>query len=691
MNVNPNAGKPRRFPFLATLFVLPFLAFRAPAGPPEGLVSEEAPIAVDPMAAEAPAKPAVSDCALSTSTDPNGASRRRAVADLTDLLAASHPFQSPPPPEVASRGEPAAAQGSPAVVPIPVGGEGMSGVRTRFDVPVAVNYIDEEIFGAMSRAGIKAAPRSSDAEFLRRATLDLTGRIPDAATVQAFLADTAADKRDRMIDQLLASDAFVDRWALFYGDLFRSTAFADSGALFPAGRNAFHAYFQDAIRSRKPYDVMVRELLSTSGITTAQAATNFTVRNLQNNGPPQDTYDNLAATTGSVLLGVNIFCTSCHSGAGHTDSINLWLSTVKRADFWGMSAFFARATVRRTGTTPADYYFTVGENNRGDYQLGTTTGNKSSRDVSLAGGASFVTPKYLFGGTPANGESYRSAIARLVTQDPQFARATANYLWKELFGVGIVEPANDFDLLRQDPASPPPAPWTIQPTHPNLIKRLGQDFAASGYDLRSLLKTMARSSAYQLSSSYAGTWSETSTPYFARHFVRRLRSEEVLDAISKATQVPASLRVSGYTNPIAWAGQLPDVLEPQGRVANATPANRNLRVFLDAFTRGDRDSEARSSQTSISQALTMMNDVTVTARIKASTAGSTVSKFTPSTSPTDIVNALYLNTLSRYPSPTELATAVALFTSPAPGQTRTQIAEDLQFALLNKIDFLFNY
>src|SRR6185369_9824139 len=157
--------------------------------------------------------------------------------------------------------------------------------------------------------------------------------------------------------------------------------------------------------------------------------------------------------------------------------------------------------------------------------------------------------------------------ARSVTADPQFARATVNYLWKELFTVGIVEPADSFDLLRQDPSSPPPDPWTIQPTHPRLLARLSEAFAGNGYDLRSLLRLVTTSSAYQLSSYYPGEWNDAWAPYLARHFARRLRAEEMVDAITKATNVPQVYPVNGYPTPVSWAGQLPDVSEPSGRQA----------------------------------------------------------------------------------------------------------------------------
>lgn len=549
-----------------------------------------------------------------------------------------------------------------------------------------VNFIDDEILGAMEKAGITPAPLSSDAEFLRRVTIDLTGRIPDAATVQAFLADTSPSKRDQVIDTLLASDAFVDRWTFFYDEVFRVTFNADTGKLGVGGRNVFHAYFQDAVRSAKPYDQMARELIAGLGDSYASGPPNFTVRNLQNNGPIQDTYDNLASATGSVFLGTNVFCLSCHNGIGHTEQINLWLSQKKREDFWGLSAFYARTVARRTSTTGGEYKFDVTERATGDYLLNTTDGNKTSRQGWLAGVTS-VSPKFvLTGETPKTGEGYRAALARMTTSDAQFARASVNYLWKELFTLAIVEPVDGFDLARQDPANPPPAPWTIQPTHPSLLVRLAQEFQSGGYDLRFILRTMARSSAYQLSSSYPGTWSEAYTPYFARHFARRLSAEEMLDGITTATGVAASLSVQGYPVPVARAMQLPDPLEPRGAGAGS------YRTFLDTFGRGNRDSTPRSPAGSISQALASLNDRIMTDRIKSTAAGSAVKKLVDAkTSPTDTVRALYLATLSRAPEAEELAAAVALFANLKPGQTTATVTEDLQHALLNKLDFLFQY
>ncbi len=597
------------------------------------------------------------DCPMAASAERDPLAARLAVSRETERFAAAHSAVRQ------------ATQAATTAAPIP-----------------RVNFIDDEIFGAMEKAGITSAPLSGDGEFLRRVSIDLTGRIPDAAAVQSFLADRSPNKRSKKIDELVASDAFVDRWAFFYDELLRVTAAATNTQLGVNGRNAFHAYFQDAVRSRKPYDQMARELIAGLGDSYASGPPNFTIRDLQNNGPIQDSYDNLASTTGGVFLGTSIFCLSCHNGAGHTEQINVWLSQKKRQDFWGMSASYARTTARRVNPVNGNYQYDVQERTTGDYLLNTTTGNKTARQGWIPGVTSISPSFILTGEKPKTGEGYRAALARMTTADPQFARAAVNYLWKELFGLGIVEPVDGFDLARQDPAAPPPAPWTIQPTHPNLLVWLGDEFEASGYDLTSILRFVTRSSAYQLSSSYAGTWDDAYTPYFARHFARRLSAEQMLDAVTTATGVPASLTVQGFSAPVAWAMQLPDPREPTGGPSSA------FRSFLDIFGRGDRDATPRSSGGSIFRALTSLNNRIVTDRIKATAAGSAVKKLIDAKAPLDgIVTALYQGTLSRSPSPEELSAGIALFSNLKAGQTTATVAEDLQFALLNKLDFLFNY
>jgi hypothetical protein len=549
--------------------------------------------------------------------------------------------------------------------------------------PPSVNFIDNEIFGTMQKNGVVPTVLAGDEEFLRRVTLDLTGRIPDPATVQSFLADTSADKRAKKIDQLLASDAFVDRWTMWFGDLVQNVQVATNTREYYQGRNAYYTYIHDSIKNGKPYDQMAREIISGKGDSFAIGAADYWVRQIQPNGPIQDTYDNLASHSGDRFLGMPLLCLSCHSGLGHLELVNSYLKSKTRYDFWAMAAFFSRTRAQRQPYTDPNnpnanfFKYDVQDNVTGSYQLNTTSGNKSPRQP--VNGQSFVPPAFLLTSeTPGTGEPWRDAYGRILTANPQFARAGVNYLWKEMFGMGIVEPVNAFDLSRQDPNNLP-AGTTLQPTHPNLLTLLSNEFAADRYDLRAILRTMALSSAYQLSTKYTpGAWNESWTPYFARHLSHRLSAEEVLDAIVTTTNVPVTFTVNGIGT-VNAAMKLPDTTESARNVYGR---------FLDEFGRGDRDNTARSSDTSISQSLSLMNDQTVVvSRIHRSNAASTVAKVLASTSdPASIADQLFMATLSRHPTSGERQQAVAYLTS----GTLALRAEDLQWVLLNSLEFLFD-
>ncbi|HKO56210.1 MAG TPA: DUF1549 domain-containing protein, partial [Thermoanaerobaculia bacterium] len=295
--------------------------------------------------------------------------------------------------------------------------------------PAPRNFIDSEIFGKMVKDGVQWTTRSSDAEFLRRVTLDLTGEIPDVETVKAFLADADANKRDKVIDRLLASPAFADRWTMWFGDHVQNTQVASNTMLTPGGRDAYRKYIRESIASGKPYDVMVRELIAGSGRAFSNGESNYYIRQIQSNGPFQDTYDNLAAFTGQKFLGLPMICLSCHNGLGHLELVNTAMSKRKRADFWASAAFFARAAAPRVN-------FNVGERavsedaTLGEYHLDTNSGNKTPR-MPEPGGPDIVAPAFfLTGEQPQPGELRRQALGRMLTAHPQFARASVNYIWK---------------------------------------------------------------------------------------------------------------------------------------------------------------------------------------------------------------------------------------------------------------------
>ncbi len=528
----------------------------------------------------------------------------------------------------------------------------------------------------MVKDGIHWTKRSSDGEFLRRVTLDLTGEIPAPDTVKAFLADNAPDKRDKAIDRLLASDAFVDRWTMWLGDLVQNVQTATSTTEYYQGRNAYYTYIHDSIRDNKPYDLMVREMIGDGGRAFTSGEVNHWVREIQNNGPIQDTYDNLSATTGQRFLALPLLCVSCHNGLGHLEQVNTSLAKRLRVDFWKNAAFFAQVTITREKDATTNAQETIlAENTTGQYRLNTTSGNKTPR-VAVSSTETFELPAFfLTGEGPRDGEPRRVAYGRILTAHPQFARATVNYLWKQLFGLGIVEPADSFDLLRQDPTTLA-AGATLQPTHPQRLNQLANSFSSHGYNLRAILRVMVTSNAYQLASTYDGTWSETYTPYQARHLPRRLMAEEMLDAIFKATNVNAMLSVTGSAA-VTKAMQLPDPTEGGG----------TYRTLLNNFGRGNRDDQQRSNDGSIVQALALLNDRTVTDRTKSTAKGSTVQTLLAATKdPGAITEGLYLAALGRYPSAAERIAAIAYLGS----GDLTKKTEDLQFSLLNRLEFLFN-
>jgi hypothetical protein len=556
------------------------------------------------------------------------------------------------------------------------------------------NFIDEYIFGRLESARIEAAALSSDAEFLRRISLDLTGRIPTADATIAFLGDTNAGKRDRMIDALLVSPEFVDKWTMFFGDLLKLNGPASNVNRFTQGRDAFYVYLKNSIAQNKRYDQMVRELITATGENHSNGAANFPVGGTVPMGPPQDTYDGMAVQVASMFLGIRaVDCLLCHDGATRLDTVNLWASRQTRVDLWGLSAFFAQTRIRREVVTdrPRLIRYTVSEieNRRLGYFLNTTDGNRSVRQPIED--LEEIQPLYPFeSGTAARpatvrpGESRRGALADLITSDDQFARAAVNYIWEELMVQAFVSPSNAFDPDRLDPEADLPEPWTLQPTNPELLEALTWWFQQNSFDLRALMGVITKSRAYQLSAEYGGEWSPEYVPYYARRFARRLDAEEIHDAITQATGIGANYRIVSRTGTqlpaVRWAMKLPDTREPL--------SNRRVALFLDSLGRGNRDQTIRSTEGSSLQALNLMNHDFVNGRINANNPTGTIARLLGQTSdPTTIVERLYLETLSRYPRTDELRLLLPVLAT----QGNAEGAESIQWILMNKLDFIFNY
>jgi len=544
------------------------------------------------------------------------------------------------------------------------------------------NVIDKQLFEVWRQNSVTPANRTNDFEFIRRVTVDLTGRIPTAARVQAFVADGDPNKRTKLIDELLASPEWVDKWTMYFGDLLKNTVRTTQVVRYADGRNAFYKWIRESMEQNKAYDRIATELLTAQGADSYQQGNlNWIVGGFVTGGPVQDLWDQMAVNTSETFLGVgHLNCVMCHDGRRHLDTLTLWGKSATRYQGYQMAAFFAKTELRRNRVNPANgtpYYWTVEDNGRyrADYNLNTTTGNRPAR--TAVGTVRVVAPEYPFNGNkPRTGENYRVALAREVTGDFQFARAAVNYLWKEFMTKAFVEPVNQFDPARLDPDNPPEAPWTLQPNQPRLLNALAQHFIDNKYDLKALMRTIVTSDVYQLSSRYSGEWSPSYENMYARHIPRRMWAEEIHDSILLSTNMPQTYNVAGLGT-VNWAMQLPDVV------------NVGLSQWLDTFYRGNRDTEDRRAEGSTLQALNMMNDSFVMNRTRAGGATSTglLRRAITNTTDEQLVSMLYINVLSRYPTEEEKQTAYAALKD----GNRQQRAEDLLWALLNKVDFFFNY
>ncbi|MEZ5354416.1 MAG: DUF1553 domain-containing protein [Bryobacteraceae bacterium] len=542
------------------------------------------------------------------------------------------------------------------------------------------NFIDDRIFGKMERDRIPHAPLSSDEEFFRRVHLDLTGRIGSDDKLRTFRASADPDKRDKLIDEILTSDEYKKKWTYWFGDL----AMAAANRVGPGGKNIFYDWVYDNVHLNRPYNEMVKDMLTASAASNwyvgpASYVARWVVIGLKcEDTVHEDTSDELAIRSAKDFLGIDLNCVSCHDGARHLEKINLWLSQRKRDQTWKMGAFFGETRVLRRverATTRDEYSID-------DYGPGYDASARTVVRVPRRGEGKVQPVFLLTGEQPQPRRPLRHEYARMLTEHPQFARATVNLFWAELMGVGIVDPPLDFDLARQDPDNPPPAPWTLQPSHPELLNQLAEDFRSNGYDMRRLIGTIAKSSAYQLSSKFAGEWREPYAKYFARRFVRRLTAEQVHDSIVHATGLYTGVPIRGTDVTARYATETRSPEDFKQRI----PGLKDINFFLESFGQNNREYAERVNDGDLTQAILLMNSPWVMRQVTAQP-GSFLSRLLAAKrSPDANITAIFERFLNRRPEPREIGMAKSLIAS---GEAKGY--EDLQWLLLNKVDFIFNY
>jgi hypothetical protein len=404
-----------------------------------------------------------------------------------------------------------------------------------------------------------------------------------------------------------------------------------------------------------------------------------------------DWIDELTSDIGRVFLGITMDCFSCHNGAGHADSFNMFLGSMKRTDFWKQAAFFGK--LRYIGYSNAygaarqsyggDGFFddlAPGYNTGDDGNFFTPAEGRFPRD-----GRTYEPAFLLTGEKPKPGEDPRKALARILPAHIQFSRAAVNIVWQKLMVIGLVEPYDGFDLKRLDPKNPPPAPWTIQPANPELLEALAEDFRSHNYSIHRVIKTIMKSNAYQLSASFPGEWKESYISYYPRRFARVLSGPETVDILAEATEAPFELRQFGKAR--SYVKELTNPTNLSARGGGGSGEDTAIYSFMQAYYQGERAlPPVDKNVTSPVQAMMMMSSPIVRSRIGPE--GNTrVAKLLKSgKSDEAIIEELFLSSVTRRPTAAEIEVAKRLM-----DKDRGRGAETVQWSLLNSGEFLLNH
>lgn len=508
-------------------------------------------------------------------------------------------------------------------------------------VPTPKNFVDEYVFANLKELGIPPSPVCDDATFLRRVTLDISGRLPTRDEVAEFLQSSDENKRDQVIEQLLRSPDYADFFAGKWSALLKNRR--ENASDMPVNF-AFHAWVRDSLLENKPYDRFVRELLAATG----SALGNPPVAWYKRVKEPNQQIEDIA----QLFLGVRMQCAQCHH-----HPFERW----SQDDYYSLVAFFSQVGRKPSGIRNEDLIF----HQRG---IATAKNIKTEQELRPAALGDVIPPI-------APDEDPRLKLADWMGQpeNPFFAKALVNRYWKHFFRRGLIEPEDD--IRDSNP-----------PTNPELLAALEQHFISSGFDLKDLIRIITQSRAYQLSSE-PNEHNQLDHQNYSRYYPRRLPAEVLLDSIDHVTGSQTDF---------------PNL--PTGTRAIALPDNSYNRSspFLRVFGRPEAESVCeceRVQSSSLAQSLHLINAQEIKTKL-AHAQGRAEQLAKSEATHEEKVRELYLAALAREPRPEELAIAleylaeVPLGANDQPIDPNTALRQNLQdliWALLNTKEFLFNH
>ncbi len=559
------------------------------------------------------------------------------------------------------------------------------------DFSSASTVIDGPLFEKLRDLRIPPSAACDDLTFLRRASLDATGCLPEAARVRAFLEDRSSDKRERLVEELLSGPAWVDHWALQLADVLQNRKERDHDVRGAKGVRSFHAWIRERLVAGDGWDKIARGVLMSTGDSFTNPATGYYITVIGEKKKVEES--ELPDSVAQSFLGVRIGCARCH---------NHPLERYTQDDFYHFAAFFGKTTLKRGASaraasevivaspdemeqrkrfdeavarfeTAAVELSGVGEEPGGVEAAKAMAAREKERTEALERlersrlrQASVMQPRTNRSLGPraldgaavhiAEGADPREGFTQWMLGSEAFAGAMVNRVWKHFFQTGLVEPVDD---LR---ASNPPS-------NEKLWQLMITEFRAHAFDLRHLMRLIMNSRAYQLGSESV-TENRNDTRCYSHYLARRLPAEVLLDALQTATGVPT-----------AFDGT------PMGLRAVQLAEPGVSSYFLSLFGRSERVTACaceRGGEVTLPQLLHLKNSDELNARL--SKPGAFLDRLL-SREDGVIVEELFLATLNRLPTATEQAAVSASLS----GADRRAVFSDLFWALLNSKEFVFNH
>ena len=502
-----------------------------------------------------------------------------------------------------------------------------------FDPQTLAAKIDERINTVIASNSETTSEPASDLEFLRRVTLDLTGRIPTVHEAQVFASDQRVNKRDVCIEQLLDRPRHAAHLSRVWRDwLVPELATIPEARYFQTG---FEAWLADKFREQTGYDQIVRELISVPlpsnreqaehvfrEVNRPNALAFFAVKEAQP--------DKLAATATRAFLGIQLECAQCHSHP---------FAEWTQEQFWNQAAFFS------------------GIERQGNGLFAPLTEDPKRRSISPGEGKLSVEPAYLFGKAspvdPAVGSRVQFAAWLTGRENPYFARSAVNRVWALLFGIGLVQPIDDFH--GENP-----------PSHPEILDELANSFIASDYSVDDIFRVLCRTKAYQRSS----RWNSAAVPdprLYTRMLTKGLSADQAWDSLSLA---------------VGWTTSSDE------RDGAASERSIGRRRFLEQFSPRSWPAEP---ETSVSQALSLMNGELLNRATNIEQCPTLIAVAeTPGWADDERLASLYWATLNRPPNNFELE-RLCQFVAVQGTEQRAARYEDILWMLLNSSEFRLNH